>query len=320
MLITRSGFARAMADHTTAVALLTQITDSTGSAPDPGTLSALITLGDSHRLLGDHRTAHQRLTVALVMAEGLNDRYLRSAVHNALGILAKDAGHYAAASSHYAEALQLLGIGRSGSEQGLLAAVHHNLAGLAHAQGNYHDGEVPARRAIELRVAARGSASEIAADRTVLAAILTGLHRLDEAEEIVQESIATWTGEYGPDHYEVAVNLHDLAAIHRMRGDLAGSQALVLRALAIKRRLLGDRHPEVAALLSSLAALTVDLGDDRTAARLYIEAVGILRQTFGEDHVTTRRCERCLQVLDGGIHLGGRKLPATDVNATRTSA
>ncbi len=94
---------------------------------------------------------------------------------------------------------------------------------------------------------------EVAADLTVLGALLAGQHRLDEAEKIFERTLATWTARRGPDHYEVAVALHALAAVHAERGLLPQSVREYRAALAIKRRVLGHTHPEVVVLTADVA-------------------------------------------------------------------
>ena len=64
----------------------------------------------------------------------------------------------------------------------------------------------------------------------------------------------------GPDHYEVAVTLEQLAAIARRAGDAAEATAVCERALAIKRRVLGADDPGVAETLKELGALYLAAG------------------------------------------------------------
>ena len=60
---------------------------------------------------------------------------------------------------------------------------------------------------------------------------------------------------WGPDHYEVAVVLHNLGGIESTRGNRAAAHAALQRALAITRAVLGDQHHEVVVLTTKLAAL-----------------------------------------------------------------
>ena len=108
-----------------------------------------------------------------------------------------------------------------------------------------------------------------------------------------RRSITVWSARYGPDHYEIAVNLHNLAvcsrpaAGRRRRGRDAprpGHQATVL----------GDRHHEIAALLHNLAALHVEQGLLDQAGRLFREARDLFLTTLGPDHPHPRACQAAL--------------------------
>ena len=88
---------------------------------------------------------------------------------------------------------------------------------------------------------------EIAADRAALAAILDARGRHREARETLHEVLRTVERVLGPEHYEVAVTLEQLARVARRTGDPAQAAALYARALAIKRRVLGAGDPGVAA-------------------------------------------------------------------------
>ena len=56
-------------------------------------------------------------------------------------------------------------------------------------------------------------------------------------------ALDTFERVYGPDHYEIAVNLNNLAGVRQAQGRVAEAEALYRRALAIKETLLGGDHP-----------------------------------------------------------------------------
>ena len=103
-----------------------------------------------------------------------------------------------------------------------IPALLHNLAGLAHAQGRFDDAEQPARHALQLHERMwRAYSEEAAADASVLGAVLLGQERYAEAEILLNRAMTTWLAlRYGHNHYEVAVNLHNLAALYRARGEV----------------------------------------------------------------------------------------------------
>jgi len=60
----------------------------------------------------------------------------------------------------------------------------------------------------------------VATDRAALAPILDALGNHAEAEALLLDALATFEQAYGPEHYELAVTLNNLAAIAQRAGDL----------------------------------------------------------------------------------------------------
>lgn len=119
---------------------------------------------------------------------------------NALGILAKDRALYEDAGIYYDLALGLV-TSHAGTDAPELAGLYHNLAGLAHVQGQFAQAEEPARRAVRLRRAdSSPDTAGLAADLSVLGAVLAGQERFDDAAAILSEALALWRSRYGNSH------------------------------------------------------------------------------------------------------------------------
>lgn len=266
LLLTLSCVARESCNHQQGIDLLRQAAGHFDPFPASKTrdvwLAEILTrLGNTQRLAGKYSEASETLTSALYLARWDRLEPLRKAgVLNALGILAKDTGRFEDAKKYYSHALEHMK-GELDSNAPELAGLHHNLAGLLHAQGRFEEAEPEARRALSLRASADPpDPSGMAADMSVLGAVLAGEGRLDEAEEKLREALQIWTSLYGPGHYEVAVQLNNLASIQQKKGDLDGAFNGYLHSLEIKERVLGRNHPEVAALLINVAAVECELG------------------------------------------------------------
>ena len=253
----------------------------------------LVLLGNLRRLQGRYRDAEDCLLRAQALAEQARLPAWRQArVLNGLALIHKDTAAYDEAAKLYRQALQAT------AKDDLLgrAALQHNLAGLAHAQGQFLQAEQPARCAVELRTAVLGRGHpEVAADLAVLGAVLYGQERHAEAEMVFNQALTAFQRHYGPDHYEVAVNLGNLGALYAATDRADQAQQCYERALEIKRRVLGAAHPEIATLLNNLAVLHKQRGRRPAAQECYEQALAIFESTLGPEHPSTRTCRDNLE-------------------------
>jgi tetratricopeptide (TPR) repeat protein len=254
-----------------------------------------IALADAQRRQAQLGAAEGTLRAAEVVAGEVEmPPELRSDLHNGMGVVNKDAGRYEAAAAHYAAALSLC----PDDDVNRRATLQHNVAGLAHVQRQFKRAEQPAREALRLRESLPDpSPTAVAADATVLGAVLAGAGRHTEAAALFRRAHQFWLGRFGPDHYEVAVNLHNLASSHQAQGHPAQALAEFSEALRIKTLVLGAEHPEVAALANNLGALHAEQHRTDEARQHYTSAVAVLTRTLGPDHPFTRQCAANLDRL-----------------------
>ena len=83
---------------------------------------------------------------------------------------------------------------------------------------------------------------EGAADRVALAAILDASGRYEEAAAELGDALAVYERVLGPQHYEVAGVLLDLAGVAEHAGEIERAGALRARAQQIRRRVVGHTH------------------------------------------------------------------------------
>jgi tetratricopeptide (TPR) repeat protein len=242
---------------------------------------AAIAAGHARRVQGDYAAAERVLRQALATADG--DPLAVDAL-NGLAVLYKYMGRFDDAEPLLRRALE---VAERAELPDVKATLLHNLGGLAHARGDYHAAEAPARQAAEIRQATCGpDHPAVAADRAALAAIVDALGRTDEAQALLRDALAAFERAHGPDHYEIAVTCNNLGAIAHRRGDLDEARRLYRQALTIKRRLLGDRHPDVAVSLNNAAAVELDAGSPDRAERLLNDAIAILHAAVEPGHPT----------------------------------
>jgi hypothetical protein len=83
---------------------------------------------------------------------------------------------------------------------------------------------------------------ESAADRVALAAILDAGGRCAEAAAVLGDALAVYERVLGPEHYEVAGVLLNLAGVVEHAGEPERAAALRARAHRIRRRVVGHTH------------------------------------------------------------------------------
>jgi serine/threonine-protein kinase len=106
-----------------------------------------------------------------------------------------------------------------------------------------------------------------------------------EAETLLQKALATRRQVLGPDHPDIAENLHSLGALAYLKGDFATAESLFRESLELRRKVLGPRATPVADSLSDLALVLQEGKADYAAAQpLLEEALAIKRARLGERH------------------------------------
>jgi len=250
---------------------------------------------------GDRPGARTALTHALELCEstlGADDPDA-AALHNMLGIVGKFMGTFDAAAEHYARAIALYeGAGATG---GVMAALRHNLGGLAHSRGDLPTAERETRRALELHTASHGASHpDTAGDRGQLAAILSELGRHEEAERELRRTADDFGAAYGPDHVEVAIARTALgAALHRV-GRLDEADAEYRAGLAARERTQGAEHPMLAPTLLNLSTLCEQRGDRGEARQFAQRAADVLDGAVTAEHPHLIAAQARLAELEAG--------------------
>ena len=247
-------------------------------------------LGNLQRHLAYYAEAETSLLKALdfALAHYSETDEETATARNNLGILYKYTGQFDQAEELYRAALAGV-LTRHGEQDEFVATLHHNLGGLAHARGDFAGGLDDARKAWQIRRALLGDDSpETLADAAAYAGILDGLELYEESEPIYRHVLAAFEQLYGPEHYEIAVNLNNLAALRYACGDPKEAEQLYQRALSIKEKLLGAQHPDTALTANNLGVLLHQLGRDDEARYCFSLALGVFEEVYGPEHPKTR--------------------------------
>ncbi|MEU0483513.1 tetratricopeptide repeat protein [Streptosporangium sp. NPDC006013] len=254
-------------------------------------LRVTVDRADLLRARGRYGDADVMLRNALVLAEEScgPDSLAVVRVCNSLGVLHKYTGRFDESERSYQRALKIVEA-LHGADHPYLADINHNLGGLNHARGTHALGEPFARRAVEIRRLVHGPAHpEVSGDQVALAAILRELGE-EEAERLLREALAVFEEHFGPEHYEVASTLNNLAAFQYTRGDLEAAEATYRKVLTIKEELLGENHPELAVALNNLAATLRGSGRPKEAVTFLERALNLLDGVVERDQPVRLAC------------------------------
>jgi len=290
-----------LAEHVAAEGVLRQVLDLLESEEAPVDDGAerltetLTALGTVLRLQARYQWADRVLRdAAAAAADPAVSPQARLAVLNASAIVCKDTGSFERAEQLYREVLDGF-TELDGPSCDAVASTCHNLAGLSPARGRYAEAEPWARRAVEIRL--RGHPADdpsVLADQVVLAAVLVGLGREDEAEPLYAGALSGYERLYGPAHYEVAVCHNGLAACRVAADDAEAALRHLREALQIKRSVLGGSHPEVGVLLNNMGVALRSLRRDAEAAAAHGDAIPLLEAALPPDHPTLLSCRENL--------------------------
>ena len=106
----------------------------------------------------------------------------------------------------------------------------------------------------------------------------------DEMEPLCQLALEIQEKTLGPEHFEVALTLNDLAEAYHRQGKYAKAELLYNRALVILKNTLGNEHPRVSTTLGNLARVFAVQGHYTQAEQFYLCSLAIQKKTLGPDH------------------------------------
>jgi tetratricopeptide (TPR) repeat protein len=243
-------------------------------------------IGEICRMRGDFVRAEVSLKEGLriVAAEfGEASEHVADARNN-LAVFYKACGRFDEGLVLYRQALDSV-VKLHGEDCLSSSVIYHNIGGILHSKGDFTSAEQPGRRAWEISRRLLGEDDpRTLFDSVAYAAILDGLQRYEESEAIYRRALVIFEKTFGPEHYEVASNLHNLAAVVCSRGDLDEAEKLYRRALTIKEKLLGAESPDAALTRNNMGALLNRKGRPREAAFMLQSAVEILHNRLAPDH------------------------------------
>jgi tetratricopeptide (TPR) repeat protein len=258
----------------------------TGEAAARVRARTLALAGAVCRIQGEYARAESDLEQALAISVAAFGEASEEAAEarNNLGVLYKYCGRFDEGLKLYSHALGPI-IAIHGHTSLATATVYHNIGGILHARGDFAAAEAPARWAWEISRKLLGEDNpQTMVDAAAYAGVLDGLERYDESEPIYRRALAIFEQAYGPEHYEVAATLHNLAAVLAAQGQPGAAEKHYCRALMIKEKLLGTDNPDVATTRNNLGKLLAEVGRPIEAVPLLEAAVAVLEDRLAPGH------------------------------------
>jgi tetratricopeptide (TPR) repeat protein len=186
-----------------------------------------------------------------------------------------DRGIQAYLEGKYSQAEELLGGVTAKQEQDLIARLLY-LGAAQQEQGKYPASVESFRKALALR----------GDDAVLLSWLGVSLMRLaewTEGEAVLRRALAIDEQTHGPDHYQVAEDLNNLALLLKATNRLGEAEPLMRQALAIDEKAYGPDDPVIATRLNNLAALLEDTTRLGEAEPLMRRAIAIGEKSYGPE-------------------------------------
>jgi tRNA A-37 threonylcarbamoyl transferase component Bud32/tetratricopeptide (TPR) repeat protein len=240
--------------------------------------------------LPDARELLRRGTERLGRDKSLADQpLLRARLLDTLGGIHTELGLYDEARPLLEEALAIRERLR-GSGHPRVADTLVHLGSLAQLSGQ-GDAEALFRRALAIRETSLGPESPESPESPEVADILNKLGmtlaakgRFDEAETILERSLALHESLWGGRDPRVAKVLHNLSGIAYYRGRTEDGIRLQQRALAIREATLPDDHPDLAGSREALALFLQKEGKAAEAEKLLERLAATAEKVYGPEH------------------------------------
>ncbi len=241
------------------------------------------TLGEVYRQLAVFDRAEPLLVDALTLRrEGLPAGHPDIADSlDELGALRTDQRHYEKARALLDEA-HTLRLGHFGPGHIDVALSEHRLGQLARRERHFEAALRHFERALTIRRRHLGRHPKVAETLNNLGVVLTDVERYEEAEAVLEESLALRKELFGEHHWRTGNTFTNLGTALRESGRNEEATASHAKALDILRATLGE-HPRVAAALNNLAVALEKLGRLGEAKSSWEEAKVIMEATDNKE-------------------------------------
>lgn len=201
-------------------------------------------------------------------------------IHNNIGVLLTEFGHYAEAEEQHREALAI-------REKTLeknhpdIATSYNYLAIIFNLEGKYSEAENYFREALRIReICFPADDIYIAASLNNLASLLVEEGKYNEAEPLHKRALEIREKNLGSEHPDVASSLANLAVFYYEQGNFSEAIELQKRVIKIVEKIYGIEHPNYARDLTNLGVYYDSSGNYNEAEKLYSQALNVFKKTL----------------------------------------
>jgi hypothetical protein len=278
----------------------------------PDTLTAMHSLGQTRRYLGDLNGARDLLEQTLAARRRVlgDDHPDTLTTMSYLGEVRRALGDLLGARKLHEQTLAARRRVLGDDHRDTLISMN-DLASTRRDLGDLHG----ARELHEQTLAARRRVLGQDHPHTLLTMNSLGLTRrvlgdLQGARDLFEQALAARRRVLGQDHPQTLLTMSNLAETRRTLGDLQGARDLFEQTLAARRQVVSDDHPDNLWTMGNLAEARRNLGDLKGARDLFEQTLAARRRVLGEDHPGTLWTMAQLAALrrDLGDLQGARKL------------
>jgi len=242
----------------------------------------LVLQGTKVETVGDLAAARHAYVSAVHLLEGVPPTMKLAGSYNALANVTRELGDYPGAARYYRRSLAVIE-SLEGKQNAFYAVVLANLGAALTEEGQHTSAEKLLRESISIDLALPAIPQiQVATARTSLAEVMVRMHRLNEAEPLLEQALATFRANpEALDRLCVAVN--NMADLRQRQGREPEALQLFADGVAVAERIAPD-HPRTIRPLNNLASAYMKLRQPRAAAPLYERAIAIAEARLGLEH------------------------------------
>jgi len=242
----------------------------------------LVLEGAKAQSAGDLSATRDAYVSAVHLLETSPPTMKLAASYNVLANVTRELGDFAGSVRSYRRALAIIE-SLEGKQNAYYAIILANLGAALTEKGEHASAEKLLRESLSIDLALPVVPQiHVATARTSLAEVLVRMHRLNEAEPLLEQALATFRA--NPDAQDkLCIALNNMADLRQRQGRMPEALKLFADGVLIAEG-IGPDHPRTIRPLNNLAGAYMTMRQPQSAAPLYERALAIAEVRFGLEH------------------------------------